>query len=355
MTTDSSPTRYRMLPVHVIEHRGGAILKRGSLETRIGGERAFEVLRRIVEEAREGAPLERLREHFIEAERPTIDYLLKQLIERRLLVPTDEWPAGGDTPEGIFYWEFGQDAGAVRSRLREARLVIVGVNEITRELNCVLLRSGFERMVVVDYPVFRNLRLFGDGGALDQRAWGEPPPMSLAEWEESATTDLVDCLIATSDHGGLHWMRQWNRFCAENCLDFFPVVLQNLIGYIGPYIIPGETACFECVRARQNSHLDRPEEERAFEAVASEAQDVVGFHPAMSGAVANVAAMALVNLFSRTLPFTQVASLIELNLVVPRMVARKVLRIPNCAVCRTMWENAAVSPYRDEMMPGNRE
>ena len=39
MTTDSSPTRYRMLPVHVIEHRGDAILKRGSLETRIGGER----------------------------------------------------------------------------------------------------------------------------------------------------------------------------------------------------------------------------------------------------------------------------------------------------------------------------
>jgi bacteriocin biosynthesis cyclodehydratase domain-containing protein len=344
-----------MLPVHVIEHRGGAILKRGSLETRIGGERALEVLHRIIDEARDGAPLERLRERFIEAERPTIDYLLKQLIERRLLVPMDYWPSGGETPEAIFYWEFGQDAGAVRNRLNEAQLVIVGVNEITREMVRVLLRGGFEHVVVVDYPMFRNQRLFGDGGALDLRSWGEPPPLSLAEWQESATVDSVDCLIATSDHGGLHWMRQWNQFCAENRLDFFPVVIQDLIGYIGPYIIPGETACFECLRARQNSHLDRPEEQRAFEAVACEAQGVVGLHPAMSGAVANVAAMELVNLFGRTLPFTQVASLVELNLVVPRMVARKVLRIPNCAVCRTLGENAPISPYRDEMMPGNRE
>ena len=355
MTMDSSPARYRMLPVHVIEHRGGAILKRGSLETRIAGERAFEALHRIIDGAREGAPLERLREHFTEAEQPAIDYLLKQLIERRLLIPSEEWTSGGDTPESIFYWELGQDAATVRSRLQQTRLVIAGVNEISRDLTRVLLRSGFEKIVVVDYPMFRNLRLFSGDGALDQRAWGETPPVSFAEWQESATTDSVDCLIATSDHGGLHWMREWNRFCAQNRIDFFPVVLQDLMGYIGPYIIFGETACFECLRARQNSHMERRDDQRAFEVVADEAQGVVGFHPAMAGAVASVAAMQLVNLFSRSLPFTPVASLTELNLVVPRMVGRKVLRIPNCAVCRTLWENTSVSPYRDEMMPGNRE
>ena len=217
------------------------------------------------------------------------------------------------------------------------------------------MRSGFEQVVVVDYPMFRNLRLFTGDGALDERSWGEPAPLSFADWQESATTDSLDCLIATSDHGGMHWMREWNQFCADNRLDFFPIVLQNLIGYIGPYIIPGETACFECLRARQNSHLERPDEERAFEAVADEAQGVVGFHPAMAGAVAHVAAMQLVNVFSRGLPFPPIAALIELNLAAATMVRRKLLRIPNCAICRTLWENAATSPYRDEMMPGNRE
>jgi thiazole/oxazole-forming peptide maturase SagC family component len=128
-----------------------------------------------------------------------------------------------------------------------------------------------------------------------------------------------------------------------------------MIGYIGPYIIPGETACYECLRARQNSHLANSEQERAFELVAFESQDVVGFHPAMPGAVAHVAAMELIKLFSHTLPFRNVASLIEFNLLVPRLTNRKVLRIPTCAVCRTLQMHAATSVDTNEAMPGNRE
>jgi ribosomal protein S12 methylthiotransferase accessory factor len=139
-----------------------------------------------------------------------------------------------------------------------------------------------------------------------------------------------------------------------NRLPFYPVALRNLVGQIGPYVVPGETACYECLRARQNAHIASPSAHRAAELVAFDAQDLVSYHPAMPGAIAHVAAMQLVKVFGRILAFSPRASFIELNLLVPRLVTRKVLRIPSCSVCRGLEPNAATSIERDHsFMPGN--
>src|SRR5262249_46603055 len=155
---------YRMLPVQVIEHGGGAMLKRGSLELLIEGEHAMEVLSRILDGSHDGATRQQLRQQFAEVEHPVIDYVLNQLVERRLLVPIEEFPTNDETSEEIFYSEFGEKAGTVRGQLRQTRLVIIGVNEIARELDQILRRSGFEQVQVVDYPIFRNMDLFHPDG-----------------------------------------------------------------------------------------------------------------------------------------------------------------------------------------------
>src|SRR5262249_45290966 len=105
----------------------------------------------------------------------------------------------------------------------------------------------------------------------------------------------------------------------------------------------------------QNSHLAHPQEDRAAELRAHEAQGVVSFHPAIPGAIAHIAVMQLVQIFGQTLPFSPRASFIELNLLVPRLVTRKLLRIPNCSVCRMVESSAAVSIENNRgLMPGNR-
>jgi bacteriocin biosynthesis cyclodehydratase domain-containing protein len=354
MELDLKTAMYRALPVQVVDGEEGVILKRGALEMCVQGERALDVVRIVLELARSGATRDQLREPFLAVERPAVDSLLDRLVERRILVTgTGEPDDRGETPESIFYWELDEDIQEVKARLAQARLAIIGVNEVALELTRSLRRSGFEQCTVVDYPILRNLRLYRNADTVSKE-WSEAAPVALEAWQREASRDSIDCVVVTCDHGGLHWLRHWNQVCMANRLPFYPVALRNHIGQIGPYVVPGETACFECLRARQNSHLVHPDEDRAAETVAFEAQHVVSFHPAMPGAIAHVAAMQLVKVFGRVLPFSPRASFIEVNLLAPRLVTRKVLRIPNCAVCRTLEPNAAITTERsDGFMPGN--
>ncbi|HEX3763069.1 MAG TPA: TOMM precursor leader peptide-binding protein [Kofleriaceae bacterium] len=352
MELDIKMPVYRAVPVRVIDHENGVILKRGALETRVQGDGARDIVRAVLALARAGATRAQLHEPFAAADQPAVDHLVDQLVERHILVrsvPDDR----DETPETILYWELDTPAAEVKARLAQAKLAIIGVNEISLELVRSLRRSGFEHCPVIDYPILRNRRLYQDDTSVSS-AWSEAPPLRLDDWKDSASRESIDCVIATCDHGGLHWLRHWNEVCVANRLPFYPVALRNHVGQIGPYVVPGETACYECLRARQNSHLADPAADRAAEMVAFDAQDLASYHPAMPPAIAHVAAMQLVKVFGRILAFSPRASFIELNLLVPRLVTRRVLRIPGCAVCRTLEPHAPTSI--DDIasaMPGN--
>src|SRR5262249_36298218 len=132
----------------------------------------------------------------------------------------------------------------------------------------------------VDYPLLCNLRMFDDQGFLRPDLWPDssPTPVSYKSWRDVDGRDEIDCLVATSDFGGLHLMREWNAFAVSSQIPFISVVLQDLIGYVGPLVFPGETACFECFRARQNSHITDPNIMRATESEAMVGQAVTGYH-----------------------------------------------------------------------------
>jgi molybdopterin-synthase adenylyltransferase len=42
----------------------------------------------------------------------------------------------------------------------------------------------------------------------------------------------------------MQFMRKWNDFCVRNDHAFLPIVLRDLIGYVGPLVIPHKTACY---------------------------------------------------------------------------------------------------------------
>ena len=350
--------RYRSLPARVVQFDDGAILKRGAMETRIRGERALEVLQYVLETTREGVDLDDVRARFAEIDRPGLDELLRHLMDRRVIVEVREEEAVEptvETPESIFYWDFNQEALEARDRLRDVRLAIAGVNEVSLELERSLRRSGYENIRIIDALVFRNSRLFTSNGRLKDGFSTETTPLSIDEWGDSVKAEGVDCVVATSDHGGAHWMRKWNELCVRSKTPFFPVCLQDMVGYIGPLVIPGETACAECLRARQNSNLESPAEDRALEPSAFQGQEVVSFHPCMPAAVAHIAAMELIKFHGKGLPNTRVGTLIEFNLLGPHVNSRKVLRIPNCTVCGQLNRHSSHAlGSNSSFMPGNQ-
>jgi thiazole/oxazole-forming peptide maturase SagC family component len=121
-----------------------------------------------------------------------------------------------------------------------------------------------------------------------------------------------------------------------------------MVGYIGPLVIPGDTACLECLRARQNACLTNATERRVAERGAFDGQRVTAYHPAMVGMVAEAAAFELIRFYA-ALPQWKVGRLIELNLLSTAMAHRKVLKAPRCPVCSSL--HAGVPTSLHKMIP----
>src|SRR5207245_2377606 len=122
--------------------------------------------------------------------------------------------------------------------------VILGVNDISRQLFDLLDRSGVKNIEIVDYPLLRSgTDNIDDYSNFYSSRW---LPLNFKVWKDMLKPESIDCIVATSDLGSIQFMRKWNDFCVKHNRTFLPIVLRDLIGYVGPLVIPHETACYEC-------------------------------------------------------------------------------------------------------------
>lgn len=347
MSSESVRQRLKALAVHVIDTEDGAIVKRGCTELKIGGAGAAETVRKVLAAtAAGGATSAEICELFVPSAAPLVRQLVEQLLARHLLAPVEEADPAAEEPEGpldIFYWHFGDKARQVAERLNRQSPAIIGVNCISRQLAASLAASGVEDVRVLDHPRLRNLRFFDKTGRLKAGQWPASLPSPL-EWRNEMDPDSLGCLIAASDFGGWETLYEWNRFCVQYHKPFLPVVLQDLVGYVGPLVMPGETACLECVRMRRRSHLEDDALRRTIEESAFEGQGAIGFHPSMASILGDIAALELTKFYSDVLPRPKVGTLIEVNLLETGLTSRKVLKAPRCPVCSPLLARSSVSP-----------
>lgn len=350
MTPINSDQTLSSFPFKIISTKEGVILKRGCTEVQIRGENIASVIEQIFSiSTRNGVTRDLLVEYFSPEVQPAVAKLVDQLIERRFLVPHafgDSHLESHEDSMDIFYWHFGQTKSEVHCRLNAQKVTILGVNYISQQLAASLGESGFAQVEVVDEPGLRNLRLFEDvnGGQSPQWPSFLSKPLAPKEWEATVDASSLDCIIGTSDFGYAPVLRKWNTFCVQQNLRFFPIVLSNMIGQIGPFVIPQETACYECLLTRQHSNLSNPNAKQAMDEMAFETQAVVGFDPSMASILGNIAAMELTKFYSQAMPLWNVGKLIEVNLLATRMTPRNVLKLPRCPVCSPMLTWSAITP-----------
>ncbi len=267
-----------------------------------------------------------------------------------------------ERPEDILFWHFDTSADAVRKRLAAVQVSVVGVNELSRHVCDLLARCGFAHVEAVDDPALRGEQFFADE-VLRPESWPSdvPPPVPAQEWVRRAAASRdgnpqaaagpgpaatpaggVWCVVPASGFGGAHAFRAWNRLCLRQRWHLFPVLLQDLIGYVGPLVVPYETACYECLRVRENSNLANPELRRAAEYHARDGQQVTAALPSMALTIAGFAATELFKFYGQV-PQWHAGHLIEINLLAPDLTARRVLRVPRCGECSAMNHAAPTS------------
>jgi thiazole/oxazole-forming peptide maturase SagC family component len=350
ITSEPLSQKLRAVPVQIIEVSDGIVVRRGCVELKIGGERAEEVLRTILNEiSTKGATREEICDIFAASDRPAVTYLLDELQKRRMLATIDDAVSTDKAPEtelDVFYWHFGEQTKQLTKRLNNQRIVIVGVNSISRQLAISLAISGIENFQVIDYAMLRTQE---DGFVNEKWPAFLKPPMDYERWKNDFKPGTLDLLVATSDFGGLRLMRGWNEFCVKNKLKFMSVVLQNLVGYIGPLVIPFETACFECFMSRRDANTEHPDTAHIVEELAFEGRKVTGYHPVMASILGNIAAFELIKFHAGWARMWNVATLIEVNMLADRMKTHKILKVPRCVVCSSLNERAPTDLEGDSL------
>ena len=344
MRAGNKPGKLKALPVQIVGIPGGVVLKRGCTEVTLEGAGAAEAVRRILKATENGASVQDIRRLFAASSGHDIEDLVKNLVERKLLVPSEsaDSPVNGQESHlDIFFWHFGETARQAIARLNKIHLLIIGVNFISRRLAASLTACGHRNFEVIDYPQHRNLRLFDGAGELKQEEWPASlnPPRS---WNGGMVT-VRDCLVATSDFGGQQALHRWNKVCLDRKAHFMPVLLKNMIGSVGPLVIPGETACYECFTARQTSHATETDAERITDKVAFDGQGMVGFHPSMASILGDVAAFELTRFYTEALPGRKLGRLLEVNLLAGGITERTVLKVPRCAACSPLRTSARLN------------
>jgi molybdopterin-synthase adenylyltransferase len=351
--TSVGPQRLVALPLQLIEAPGGVIVRRGSIQLLVGGERSMQALEIVVDAmSGEGACIDDVCSRFAAPDGPAVQQLIEQLIARQFVVPVGEnlVPIRSENQLDVFYWHFGLASREVNTRLNGVRVAILGVNQVSRQLAHALTAAGMTNIMVVDYSLLRNLTLFDEAGRIRASDWRVAiEPVAYKDWMAGLGADSLDCLVATSDFGGLRLMLQWNALCLQRGFHFLPVILQDMVGYVGPAVIPGETACFECFLSRMDSNRTGDAQGYASEMNAFAGQHVAGFHPSMASVLGDIAAIELTKFYSRGLPLWKVGAVMEVNLLAGCIDSRKVLRVPRCRACSNLMRRSSTSKIKSSL------
>lgn len=326
----AEPTTFAALPFHILARTPSElVLTRGTTSVLIEGDGVVPLLRDFCDQFAAGA---RSREDILGSvpgsRRVQAAELLDLLIDRRLLIEADPghpFLPGLESPLEIFRWHFAGGALQVQGDLGRARVAVIGVNHITATLLPALSAAGFSDLTLVDDPFLRrpaSPRSADQSQGVDPVAW-------IRDGLSSASI-----VVACSDGGSTSILREWNAICVKHSVRILPVLVRNMVGLVGPLVIPGDTACFECALRREarGSELMTDIEDLEVEAQRS---GVAAFHPSMAGVVAHFAVMEIVK-FLGFLPAATAGVMFDINLMRPELVSRRILKVPSCPVCSSI-------------------
>lgn len=340
----------QMLPVQVIEHEDRVILIRGLSQVQIPDKNVLLVLT-VLQRALQAGPMsaEALSGLFAAPLRPLVLRFIDFLQQKRFIVEAGSVPASwqpeSESSQDIFYWHYNRHQEDIAQRLNEKIWLFAGVNELNKKIVQRLADEGLQQGVIIDDPTLRNTRYFNVDGSLRTATWALPETRIITPEQAGAyATEDIAFIVAGTEFGSQYLLRDWNEYAVKKGIPFFPVLLQHMSGYAGPLVIPGESACLECLRARQNSNAQNFEECRITEQYAFQAQQSAAYHSSMLHMLAEIAMFELVR-YSAGISW-EVGTMTELNLLSGTMDKRKLLKAPRCPVCSNMHRHPKLNLHK---------
>lgn len=324
------------LPFQVIDFEGGVVLKRGNKQLVLSGEKVLEIVLFILTvTSGRTATISEISDKFPKSLQNEVQELIKHLVEKKFLVPKTKNSSSQteETNFDVFQWNAGEENEKTNPKLVDRNICMVGVSSLSSKILKGLSDIGVKNVTIVDDPLLR-----------ESTHRKEPRTISLERFEQLDIEEFKT-LIGVAQFGGQEFLLPWNQLCVENNIHFFPIVLQDMIGYMGPLVVPGETACLQCLRTRQNSHLTSVELTRVIEKHAFQGQQIASIHPSMLDILSGMSVLEIYQAYSK-LYDGKSGTLIKMDLVQGLSERKFVLKIPRCSVCSSLLTKTSIKKFK---------
>jgi len=292
--------------------------------------------------------------------RSSVHSFLELLVEKGLVEPvqeTEEDPSGALerwTSQQRFFHKYGLDDG--NTQLQKSRVLIVGLEPWGCVLASELAASGVGTIHLLESGVISHddllaVRYFEPSnlGAkrrdivqafisrMAPRCNVSTAPLFLSgEGEFSVEDNSWDLILTALTADDLYLLLRVSRYAhaAGVCTLFGH--LDGVEAWIGPAVVPGETACWNCFRLRRLANAEHIKSEHDIDAtlLAGPGQPRArAFLAPMAALTGQMLAMEAVKLLTRFTPSRQPGRVYVQNLISGKGQFHTVIRMPWCELC----------------------
>ncbi|MCU1350047.1 MAG: hypothetical protein JWO56_3077 [Acidobacteria bacterium] len=257
--------------------------------------------------------------------------------------------------EDRFFQKWGRGDGAALGQLAEARVAVAGLEPWGAVAAIELAVAGVRRIHLVDDAAVSADDLLavralapGDrgrlrrdavrdaiaGAARDVEVTVSPFPLGLdGQFSLDGTFDL---LVTGLNGDDLYLLRRLARFAHAAKLTTLHGHLDGFEAWIGPAVVPGDTACWNCFRLRRLGASDFVQSAHEIDASLSASPGETrarSFLAPMAGLAGQSMAMEAIKLLTKYTDSALPGRFLVQNLVSGESAHHKLLRMPWCDVC----------------------
>jgi bacteriocin biosynthesis cyclodehydratase domain-containing protein len=241
--------------------------------------------------------------------RRVVEHVLEQLASSGVLVEGPTAAAADEAATSIAA-AYALAPAMVVDRLRAARVGVIGSS-------------------AAGDAVARALGASGLGG------------VERLDWDGESPVDLV---VVAPAPGEAPKLCEWNLVALSRGIPWLPLrPFDGILSTVGPLIVPGETACYECVLYRLAGHVDYGRDLRRIEGVPPAVRPTAAIESLVAAAAGQVALCWLGGLdlaLPGLLHVLETRPLLALG-------THPVLRVPRCPACSSVARLAPALPWHD--------
>ena len=317
-------------PVQLIELDEGVLLRRADIRLFIAGEHALSSIAIIISLcSSQSCLIAEILKAFPPSRKSEIVDLLKSLIAKRLLIIADDKEDNllmDESNEDIFFWQFDRQPKEVHNHTNKMKVDLIGLNALSMSLREVLQRTGLkhENINLVTYESLTQSEYKDDHFEY----------LEFDKWLDEVQRDAKRIILACAPFGAQELLLPINKICCDHHIPFLPVIIENTIIKIGPLVRPGETACLECLRTREDGHLSNVYIERVHEQYYEQSQMIMSQHGLIVDICANIVGLEIIKI---GMGLALGSELLEYDCITNESIRRWVLANPFCNVCASLF------------------